>query len=60
MEACALNNLYVIIQKMVPSRKSEEDVMIKSFVNPSKDFDTPFGFLMFSGGIERDQWHEIS
>ena len=26
MEACALNNLYVMIQKTMSSRKSEEDV----------------------------------
>ena len=30
MEACALNNLYFILQKTMSSRKSEEDVMIKS------------------------------
>ena len=29
MEACALNNLDVIIQKTMSPRKSEEDVMIK-------------------------------
>ena len=29
MEACALNNLDVIIQKTISPRKSEEDVMIK-------------------------------
>ena len=29
LEACARNNLYFIIQKTMPSRKSEEDVMIK-------------------------------
>ena len=22
-------------------------------------FDKTFGFLMFPGGIERDQWHEM-
>ena len=35
MEACVLNNLYVIIQKTMSSQKLEEDVMI-SFVNPRK------------------------
>ena len=29
MEAYALNNLYVIIQKTMSSRKSEEDVKVK-------------------------------
>ena len=28
-EACALNSLHVITQKMMSSRKSDEDVMIK-------------------------------
>ena len=36
-----------------------------SFDNPWKHQDTPCkhqktrGFLMFSGGIKRDQWHEM-
>ena len=29
LEACALNNLYFIMQKTMSSRKSKEDVMIK-------------------------------
>ena len=29
LEACALNNLCFIIQKIMPAQKSEEDVMIK-------------------------------
>ena len=29
-----------------------------SFYNPSKHQKTR-GFFMFSGGVERDQWHEM-
>ena len=28
------------------------------FLHPLKTSET-FGFLMFSGGVERNQWHEI-
>ena len=48
-------------------RKSHLSILMKSLTNfmPLVSFDTPstyqetFGFLMFSRGTERDQWHEM-
>ena len=34
------------------------ELLMFQFLYPPKNFGKPRGFLMFSGGIEREKWHE--
>ena len=60
MQLLAGSSAYVIIRFPITAT----EFLLTRFV-PLLSFETPwkkqktFGFLVFSGGMERDQWHEM-